>query len=249
LAIHLIGGRYGLVPEDMNQSVVVVQNALAAEQSGKNNLQRLIWMPRDLKPRDERQSAFIRQVSQDPDAQRGADVIEDTLENLKEIIDEKWKVEEASPAAPPPAGDPGIHVPRVYLICDQRDEAAVESLEDFFYEQGIEVSLPDFGEDESVVAQIHWQHLEDCDAVLIYYGAGSKSWVDIKLRDLIKAVGYREGRPIEHQAVLVAPPIDRRKERFRTLSAQIIRQSDEVFDPLLLTKFVQQIQHGKQASA
>jgi hypothetical protein len=249
LAIHLIGGRYGLVPEDMNRSVVVVQNALAAEQSSKNNLQRLIWMPRDLKPRDERQSAFIRQVNEDLDAQRGADVIEDTLENLKEIIEEKWKVEEASLTAPPITGDLVAHVPRVYLVCDQCDESAVESLEDFFYEQGIEVSLPDFGEDESVVAQIHWQHLADCDAVLIYYGAGSKSWVDIKLRDLIKAVGYREGRPIEHQAVLVAPPIDRRKERFRTLSAQIIRQSDEAFDPLLVTTFVQQIQQGKQASA
>ena len=85
--------------------------------------------------------------------------------------------------------------------------------------------------------------------MLVYYGVGSKSWVDIKLRDLIKAVGYREGRPIEHQAVLIAPPIDRRKERFRTLTAEIIRQSNEDFEPQLLTAFVQQIQHGKQASA
>ncbi len=247
LAIHLIGGRYGLVPEDMNLSVVVVQNALAAEQSAESNLERLIWMPRDLRPGDERQAAFIRQISEDPEAQRGADVIEDTLENLKEIIEDKWKSDEA-PQQTPSSGKPETHAPRVYLICDQRDESAVESLEDFFYEQGIEVSLPDFGDDESTVSQIHWQQLEDCDAVLIYYGVGSKSWVDIKLRDLIKAVGYRQGRPIDHQAVLIAPPIDRRKERFRTLSAEIIRQADEDFDPQLLAGFVQQIRQGKQAS-
>jgi serine/threonine protein kinase len=249
LAIHLIGGRYGLVPEDMNHSVVVVQNALAAERSAASDLERLIWMPRDLKPRDERQAEFIRQVSEDPEAQRGADVIEDTLENLKEIIEDKWTDEEATPITPAAVREPGANASRVYLICDQRDETAVEALEDFFYEQGVEVSLPDFGEDESAVSQIHWQQMQDCDAVLVYYGAGSKSWVDIKLRDLIKAVGYREGRAIEHQAVLVAPPLDRRKERFRTLSAEIIRQSDEAFDPQLLTAFVQQIKHGKQASA
>ncbi len=248
LAIHLIGGRYGLVPEDMNLSVVVVQNALAAEQSKQSNLERLIWMPRDLRPRDDRQAAFVRQITEDPDTQRGADVIEDTLENLKEVIEDKFKEDEVAPSVPTGA-EPGAQVPRVYLICDQRDEAAVESIEDFFYEQGIEVSLPDFGEDESAVSQIHWQHLEDCDAVLVYYGLGSKSWVDIKLRDLIKAVGYRKGRPIDHQAVLIAPPIDRRKERFRTLSAEIIRQSNEDFDPQLLTAFVQQIRQGKQASA
>ena len=249
LAIHLIGGRYGLVPEDMNLSVVVVQNALASEQSRDSNLERLIWMPRNLLPQDPRQTAFVRQIIEDPEAQRGADVVEDTLENLKEIIEDKWKQDEAMPSARVPVGDPSAQASRVYLICDQRDETAVESLEDFFYEQGMEVSLPDFGEDESDVGQIHWQQLQDCDAVLVYYGSGSKSWVDFKLRDLIKAVGYREGRPIAHQAVLIAPPIDRRKERFRTLSAEIIRQSDETFDPQLLTAFVQQVQHGKKASA
>ena len=100
LAIHLIGGRYGLVPEDMNLSVVVVQNALAAEQSSQSNLERLIWMPRDLRPRDDRQAAFIRQITEDADAQRGADVIEDTLENLKEVIEDKCKEEEAVPPRP-----------------------------------------------------------------------------------------------------------------------------------------------------
>ena len=106
LAIHLIGGRYGLVPEDMNLSVVVVQNALAAEQSMKSNLARLIWMPRDLRPRDDRQAAFVRQITEDADAQRGADVIEDTLENLKEIIEDKCQEDEAYRHARP-AVNPG----------------------------------------------------------------------------------------------------------------------------------------------
>ena len=94
---------------------------------------------------------------------------------------------------------------RLYLICDRRDEPSVEALEDFFFEQGIEVSLPEFEQNETEVNKIHWQNLQDCDAVLIYYGAGGKSWVDIKLRDLMKAAGYRDGNPIAHQLVYVAP--------------------------------------------
>jgi hypothetical protein len=248
LSVHLIGRRYGLVPEDMNQSVVVVQNDLAAEQSRDRELERLIWMPRDLAPGDERQAAFICEINEDPAAQRGADVIQDTLENLKEVIEDKWKQNAAQPALDS-SRNGSVNVARVYLICDQRDESAVESIEDYFYEQGIEVSLPDFGDDESAVSQIHWQHLQDCDAALIYYGHGSKSWVDIKIRDLTKAVGYRDGQPIAHQAVYVAPPQDRRKDRFRTLSVEMIRQPGESFNPRLLVAFVEKIKFGKQASA
>jgi hypothetical protein len=135
------------------------------------------------------------------------------------------------------------------LICDRHDEAAVEPLEDFFYSQGIEVSFPEFEQDEAAVGQIHRRNLEDCDAVLIYYGLGGKSWVDIKLRDLLKAVGYRGGRAIEHQAVYVAPPFDRRKERFKTLSAEIISQTGATFDPASLTAFVLRVKQRRLAIA
>jgi len=85
--------------------------------------------------------------------------------------------------------------------------------------------------------------------VLVYYGAGSKSWVDIKLRDLMKALGYRSGRPIEQQAVYVAPPFDRRKERFKTLSAEVIIQTGEHFDPGLLAAFIGRLKQQKRATA
>jgi hypothetical protein len=141
-----------------------------------------------------------------------------------------------------------LGIPRVYVICDQQDESAVEAVEDFFFEQGIEVSLPEFAAEEAVVSRIHWQNLEDCDAALIFFGAGGKAWVDIKVRDLLKAVGYRNGRPIELQAVYVAPPFDRRKERFKTLSAETIRQPGETFDPSVLKPFAARLKKLKDNS-
>jgi hypothetical protein len=249
LAVHLVGQRYGLVPEDADLSVVALQNQIAAEQSAITGLERLIWMPKNLQMIDERQVAFVRQVVEDPDVHRGADVIEDTLENLKEILEQRFRPKVPVTSATPPAVHPGAAVPRVYLICDREDEVAIEPIEDFFYSQGIEVSLPDFDQGEAAISEIHRRNLEDCDAVLIYYGAGSKSWVDIKLRDLLKAMGYRDGRPIEHQAVYVAPPVDRRKERFKTLSAEVLVSTGENFDPALLAPFIQRMKEKRSATA
>jgi uncharacterized protein DUF4062 len=250
LAIHLVGERYGLVPEDSDRSVVAQQNFLAAQQSAASGLERVIWMPRHVKARDERQAAFLRELTEDLNAHRGAEIIQDTIENLKEILQDRWRrKEEAEKAAAAPAvAAAATGIPRVYLICDRQDESAVEAVEDYFFEHGIEVSLPEFEQDEAAVSRIHWQNLEDCDAALIYFGAGGKAWVDIKVRDLLKAVGYRKGRPIELQAVYVAPPFDRRKERFKSLSAETIRQEGEDFDPSVLAAFVARLKKLKASA-
>src|SRR4029077_19728567 len=98
--------------------------------------------------------------------------------------------------------------PKVYLICDRKDEAAVEPLEDYLFAQGLEVLLPAFDGDDADAAALHQDSLLTCDAVMVYYGAAPKAWVDIKLRELLKATGYGRGAPIAVQAVYIAPPDD-----------------------------------------
>lgn len=245
LAIHLIGDRYGMVPEGAEESMAELQNRLAAGCTGTSGLQRLIWMPKGLHPKDERQSQFLKQLSGDTDAVAGADVIEGTLEKLKEVIKETWKAREESSA---PASKASTTAPQLYLICERTDEAEVEALEDAFYDLGIEVSLPAFEEDEAVVSEVHWQNLTDCDGVLVYYGKCGKSWVDIKLRDLTKAAGYRGGRAIDVRAVYVGPPSDRRKERYKTLAAEVIRQEGDQFEADSLQSFVDALKAGKDSS-
>lgn len=232
LAVHLVSDSYGLVPEDTELSVVAMQNRIAAEVCGQGTLERLIWISNDSDPQDDRQSEFIRALKRDPQHHRGADVIIDSLQNFKLILESKCS---AKPAIPTPrlADDP----PRVYLICDAMDEKAIEPIEDYLYEAGLEVCLPAFEVDETEAQTIHVQNLTDCDAALIYFGAAGKHWVDFKLRDLQKAAGYRGSKPIEVRAVWMAPPFDRRKERFKTLSADMIHQ-DGPFQPQLLADFV-----------
>jgi len=161
------------------------------------------------------------------------------------LLRTRWQREQAESDKASQKPPPGA-APRVYLICDQQDEAALEPLEDFFYAQGIEVSLPGFEAEESEVQQIHIQNLRDCDAALIYYGAAGMHWVDFKIRDLQKAAGYRDSKPIAVSAVYVAPPSNHRKDRFKSVSAKVIRQAGDAFDPRLLADFVAAIRQAKE---
>jgi serine/threonine protein kinase len=246
LAIHLVGDRYGLVPEDTDLSVVAFQNRLAGEASAASGLSRLVWMPRGLKPRDDRQEAFLRDLVRNPEVHRGAEVISDTLENFKVLLRMRWSREAEAAAEAPAKGAAGP--PRAYVICDPRDEAAIEPIEDFFYARGIEVSLPGFEAGEADAQDIHIRNLTDCDGALIYYGAGGSHWVDFNIRDLQKAAGYRGSVPIAARAVYIAPPPSHRKERFKSVSVDVVRQAGETFDPAALEGFAAGIKAARGAS-
>ena len=57
------------------------------------------------------------------------------------------------------------------------------------------------------------------------------------MTDVVRAPGYGRERPMLAQSVYVAPPEERRKARFRTHLAEVVRQEGEVFDPAILSDF------------
>ena len=232
IAVHLLGQRYGVTPEDSSESLPALQVRLAAERAREHELQRLIWTPGGPESSDERQRAFVLRVQEDPTLQHRAEVIEGNLNLLKKDLIRRLAPPEEKPkpaASATPAQSTG-GAPKLYLICDPKDESAIEGLEDYLFARGVEVMLPAFDGDDADAAALHLDNLLTCDAVLVYYGAAPKAWVDIKLRELLKASGYGRETPISMQAVYIAPPDDRRKERFHSLQAGVIRQPGE-FEP------------------
>ncbi len=103
IAIHFVGEYYGLVPEATELSIVALQNQVAAHYCGSSALRRLIWMPKGLQPRDERQASFLRQLETEPRSVTGAELIADTLENLKVLLRTRWEREQAQSEKPSPA--------------------------------------------------------------------------------------------------------------------------------------------------
>jgi hypothetical protein len=235
LAIHLVGEHYSIVPENGSLSVVELQNQLAAAVTGKPGFSRLIWMPRDLAPPDSRQNDFVERLRRDGDTQRSAELIQDAIETLKELMLDKLAPPPPEPQPPPSTED---RPPLVYLVCDEPDELAVDPIEDFIFAEGAEVRRSHHEGDETEISTAHRQSLQHCDAVLIYYGTTSRAWVDVKLMDVLQSPGYgRTGAP-PVQAVCLAPPDNRDKQRFRTRTAEVIRLS-ETFSPEVLRPFLQ----------
>src|SRR5262249_28556818 len=222
LAIHLLGKHYGVTPEDSSESIPAMQLRLTAERARGSALARLIWMPGADVPDDARQRAFVLRVQEDPLLHQRAEILEGNLNLLKKELIRRLVPPEEKPKATAPAQS-SRGTPKLYLICDPKDEETVEALEDYLFAQGLEILLPAFDGDDADAAALHHDNLLTCNAALVYYGRAPRAWVDIKLRELLKAAGYGRAAPITVQAVYIAPPDDRRKDRFHSHQAAPIR--------------------------
>ncbi len=241
LSIHLIGNRYGLVPEGEERSIVELQNELAAELCQNGQLTRLIWIPPDLEKKEgeARQKEYITTLQNDAPQVPATELLKTKLEGFKTIIQDTLKkinkppVEKKSPEGPA----------RVYLVCDQQDMETVKPLDDYLYDKGFEVILPLFRGNETQRHELHKEYLSLCDGMIIYYDHANEFWMNSKLNDLRKAPGYGRTKPIKASAIFVAGEKTEHKERFRTREATIIKNYGP-FSCDVLSPFVSQLHEG-----
>jgi len=242
MSIHLIGKTFSLVPEGGMQSLLEIQNELAIERSSKGHFSRLLWIPPGLQVEDERQRKVIEHLRIDPRIQKGADLLETFLEDLRTVIQERLKEAQKpapAPAPPRPGGSvvAGSGHARLYFIYDQRDALITSPWEDFLFEQELEVIRPVFEGDEAEIREYHEENLRSCDGALIFYGSGNECWLRRKLRELQKSPGYGRSKPLPTVAISLIPPRTSDKERFRTHEALVIPQWDgfsaEPLQPLI----------------
>lgn len=242
LIVQLAGSSYGIVPENAQHSVMELQAAEIREWLASHPAQQFVWCEAG-EIADARQNTFLEQLRTQDAAHANCELVEGHLSLLKEAVSQHLtSLRNATPEdSDKPTKDENIRM--VYLICDSVDEDATESLENFLFQQGLEVSLPDFDCPQDEVSQLHLQTLCECDAVIIFYGGVRKSWVDIKLRDTLKAAGYGRTTPIPQVAVYIAPPFDKRKERFKSHHAAIVQEPADGFSETKeLLSFVENIQ-------
>jgi hypothetical protein len=240
LAVHLVGSRYGFIPEDETRSIVRLQHELAMERDGEANFSRVIWLPTDLTAgaaRDERQSEFITQLQQDSAVLRRVELLQTKLADLKTYIQDTLNPR----PKPAPNGHEPSGVPSVYLICDQQDYDDVAALTDYLFDQNLEV-LPTPAEgDAAAISQYHRESLCTCDAVLIYYGRGNETWARLNGMELQKLRGYGREKPLLAKAFYLSAPSTKPKERFRSNEALVIRAYEGGFDPAPLAPFLTQL--------
>ncbi|MES2373035.1 MAG: toll/interleukin-1 receptor domain-containing protein [Bacteroidota bacterium] len=238
LSVHLIGENYGIVPEGTHKSIVEIQNEIASATSSVSNLQRLIWIPEGLSPKEERQQSFVNKLNEGKDGITGADLIFSSLEDFKGIMTDKIaaikkakikleekKEKEKEPAVATQNNRGGSRI--VYLICDMLDIDEIKPLEDYLFDNGCEVMIPIFEGEESQIREDHIENLKMCDAAIIFFGNANEIWLRSKTRDFLKISGYGREKPLNVKAVYLAGTSNPSKDRFRSQDAEVINGMTE----------------------
>jgi hypothetical protein len=230
MSIHLIGKRYGLIPEGAVASVSEIQNELAIERAKTGGFARLIWIPQGLQVEDSRQRQVIDRLRTDARTGQNADLLESTLEDLRTVVQgalEKVKARKAAAAGSATAAlSAGTAVATAYLLYDQRDGYAVLPSADLLFNEGLEVIHPVFEGDEGEIREYHEENLRTADAVVIFYGSANEVWIRRKFREIQKIAGYGRTKPAPVVAVCTLPPKTPEKERFRSHECTVVPQGD-----------------------
>jgi hypothetical protein len=202
MSIHLIGSAYGEIPEGSDRSVVDLQNLFAAEKSlraGKENFPRLIWISPPSVNMSERQRTFIETLKRDTLLQEGAEILQNPIEDFKNII--KEELLEKPRLSTTDTSDQKI----IYLLHDRIDQSEVQPLIETLVKNGYKVLTPTFQGDLMQIRQHHINNLRNFDAAIIYKGSVNEQWVRMKVLDLLKAPGLGRNKPILGKAVLTRP--------------------------------------------
>ncbi len=265
LSVHLVSAtNYAARPEGGDDSIVMIQNEVAAKKSANGTFNRIIWIPpvTENASTDEKmialQDAFVQKLKHDTELQKGADILLGPLEECKQAIfdtikrmDEEEKarqdaLKEAVEKANRVAGagatvaieNKGSKL--VYLVCDQRDLDTTRALEDAICESGNEVLLPIFEGDMAQLRQAHLDNLKLCDAVIIYYGAANYRWAGSIKSDLLRLPALSRTSPLKEKIIYLAGPPDKDKETFKANDFVIINGMAG-FTPELLNNFFQKL--------
>jgi len=220
LSIHLVGESYGAVPDGPTaKSTTIHQNELAIARCRSGDLRRLIWLPQGTRSEQAPQQAFIEALHQDAQAQFGADLIAGDIEELRAAIHATLgKIEQPEPKqperdAPVAKAAAGESTKLIYfIICDEKDRKASVPVRKLCKQLGFQVALPAFEGDASEVRKTNQQNLANCDAVVLFYGAGDEAWKRTIDNELKKMAGYRSGKPPPAMCTYLAEPRTSDKE-------------------------------------
>ncbi|CAN5765440.1 hypothetical protein BH18ACI5_BH18ACI5_27670 [soil metagenome] len=236
IAIHLIGALYGFVPEGEERSMIELQSDEALYQASKSVAARIFWLAPNAQPQDPRLRALVDRLQKQSSQGGRVDLLANqTIEDLKTLVLDR--LNPASKAAP--GAETGASA-LVYLMCDQLDRANVAPMQDFLFDQSLQVRLPLFDGDSEQIREEHYETLKECDGVLIFWGKAKEGWVRTMLRDLNKVFGLGRTGPYKAASLYLAGLPDPNKESFRTREVAIIRAGSE-FDPDVLRPFVAQL--------
>lgn len=209
LSVHLIGARYGSIPDGAEKSGVVLQAELALAQSD-TPLRSLLWSPPELTLDclgEERQHEFVEHLEQAAFERHRAEFVRSSIEQLKSLVVERLRTPPAVPtesaAALGAANEAGNSV---YLMCDPVDRADAKPLQAALTQLGFVVSRPSLEGTTEELIEENRANLVSCDVVVVVWGQSREAWVRSKLREAQQAPGWGRAQPYRGKFIVVGPP-------------------------------------------
>jgi hypothetical protein len=227
LAIHLLGGIYGMVPEGSARSIAEIQNDISEEFSADNGLIKIIWIPDNVKLTDERQKLLVEDIrtsikSENTTLLQGEitelqSLLPSKLAEAKNLLNSK-KIEMNESESKPN---------KVYLITDAADTVKVQEVFKICKIEGCEVLQVDPNVDESEIRKAHTRSLQSCDAVILYFASGSTNWLQSRSRDLLRATSY--GRANKSMPKLIVRGREKSAIQLKSKDFDLIAESSQDF--------------------
>lgn len=232
-AVQIVGDRYGVVPESREQSIQELQ--LDAVHRAGSSIQQVVWW-RAGAPEDPRQQSFLDRLRVAADSKQAVHLVEavDPHEVAAHIDVMRRKHRETSQTT-------GVvsEGNAVYVVFDESDYDNVEPLLDALFDAGIEELKPLLdGTPEEVRAQ-HEDNLRDAAALILFHGQAGERWLNVQVRELKRAPALRSGRELPAM-ILLGPPEDRHKKRFRARGAEVVHAEGGI-DPAALDGFISSV--------
>ncbi|MEM1367612.1 MAG: hypothetical protein AAGG02_06230 [Cyanobacteria bacterium P01_H01_bin.15] len=240
-AIHLVGDRKALTPPEEDDTADKLQLILTKEHLASRVMVCLSPGLQEAEIQNQYHRQFVAELNKDNKIELLQKNFEEFKLDVCDRIAQLTREEEVEKSAV--AGENAV--PMVYVIVDEADYPKLgedghnlQQLTDFLYDAGFEVRTPDFEITGEAMRQAHEQKLHSIDNVLIYFGAGSKSWLEGHLDEVRRALGSRGQRAFRSVAVYV----DGAEKRLRKtrLADLCIRNEGQAFAAEQVQAFVAQ---------
>ena len=193
LSIHIIGGDFGDLLDNSEESIMTFQNKIAADffdEISEENTQfsRIIWMPQKIEFKNKKQELYVKQLIQNINAVKGAEIVQTPIEVLKQIV--LSKIEQINTKNYNDSqNEESNNKTRIYIINDKRDNDKVEEIIKHFEKNNVEVIKSSYTGKHIDVLNNHRENLVKCDAVFIYSN-NNLQWIKSKVKDIKKTPGF-----------------------------------------------------------
>ncbi|MCK5822823.1 MAG: hypothetical protein KAG95_02395 [Bacteroidales bacterium] len=193
LSIHIIGGDYGDLLNNSEESIVTFQNKIAVDFFEDICIEnpyfsRIIWIPPKVEFKNKKQELYVEQLIHNTNEVKGAEIVQAPIEVLKQIV--LLKIEQIKNQK-----HNKLHVEetndkiKIYIINDKKDSDKIEDIVKYFESNQIETITSLYTGRQIEMLNKYRENLVKCDAVFIYSN-NNNQWIKSKIKDIKKSPGF-----------------------------------------------------------